>query len=236
MGEGEDLDLGGQEAVEGGQVKEALVAGDRHVPKSGPRALGDQLPRHQVAVVLHLGQEYHVALLQVRAAPAGRHQVDRFRGAAGEDDLLRGLGVDELPHAVAGALVAVGGAHREGVEPPVHVGVVLRIEVVEGVDHGHRLLRRRGVVQVDERVAVHLLVQYGELVADAVPGLGHRAQSMWLSVVAGALSPRRAFRAACHDRVAHLIRAGKAWTPANAPRSLMSSGSLPVVTISWNSP
>lgn len=37
--------------------------------------------------------------------------------------------------------------------------------------------------------------------------------------------------AACQPNVAHLIRAGKACTPANAAKSLMSSGASPEVTM-----
>src|SRR5690349_15907551 len=44
-----------------------------------------------------------------------------------------------------------------------------------------------------------------------------------------------ASRAACQDSVAHLMRAGNAWTPANAASSLNSSGVCPVLTISWKS-
>ncbi len=51
---GEQLHLPGQEAVQVREIQQPLITGDRH--KSQPRsgALGQQLPRHEVTVVLHL--------------------------------------------------------------------------------------------------------------------------------------------------------------------------------------
>ena len=50
----------------------------------------------------------------------------------------------------------------------VHVGVLLGIGLVEAVEHGLRLLRRGGVVEIDQRLAVDLHRQRGEVRADAV--------------------------------------------------------------------
>jgi len=48
----------------------------------------------------------------------------------------------------------------------VDVGAILPVEAQERVDHLLRLLRRRGIVEVDERLAVESLRQRGKIRAD----------------------------------------------------------------------
>ncbi len=68
----------------------------------------------------------------------------------------------------AGVLVVLGGALAEQVDAAMNVGVVGRVVVLQGVQHGARLLGGGGVVEIDERLAAHLLAQDGEVVADAL--------------------------------------------------------------------
>ena len=60
---------------------------DRHDAQRRAGLLAQQLPRHDVRVVLHLRDEDLVAGLQIRAAAALRDEVDALGGAAREDDL-----------------------------------------------------------------------------------------------------------------------------------------------------
>ena len=64
--------------------QEALVV-DRHVGQLGARALREQLPRHEVGVVLHLRDDDQVARAHVGAAPRVGDEVDRLGRVAGED-------------------------------------------------------------------------------------------------------------------------------------------------------
>src|SRR2546427_6173447 len=41
----------------------------------------------------------------------------------------------------------------------MNIGVVRLVVPGDGIDHSTRLLRGRGIVQIDQRLAVHLLVQ-----------------------------------------------------------------------------
>ena len=109
-----------------------------------------------------------VAEVEDGAGVALRDQVDRLGGAAHEDDLLAVGGVEEVLHRVARRLEGLGGALAEGVHAAVDVGVVGGVETRDGVDHRARLLRRGGVVEVDERLAVHLLGEDREVGAQAV--------------------------------------------------------------------
>ena len=75
------------------------------------------------------------------------------------------LGVDEAPGLQARRLVRRRRLFGERVQAAVDVRVVVLVVVHERVDHLARLLRRRGVVEIHERLAVHLPVEDGEVFA-----------------------------------------------------------------------
>ena len=104
---------------------EAPVVVDRDVAQvEAAELLGQDHPRHDVGVVLHLGQEHGVAGAQVGPAPRLGHQVERLGRVLGEDDLVRRVGrADEAPGHHAGPLVERGGLLGGGVDAAVHVGV-----------------------------------------------------------------------------------------------------------------
>ena len=99
-------------------------------------------------------------------------QIDRLGGVAREDDLLVPLGVEEGADLLARALVGLGRRVGEIMQAAVDVGVFGRVGVLQAVEHGLRLLRRGGVVEIDERLAVDLHRQRGKVRADAVHVVG----------------------------------------------------------------
>ena len=115
-------------------------------------ALGEQLPGHQVRVVLHLGDEDLVAGLDRRGERVG-HQVDRLGGALGEHDLAR-VRAEERGDLRPRALVDLGALLAEQVGAAVRGAVVQLVEGALGVEDRRRLLRGRAGVQVDQRVVV----------------------------------------------------------------------------------
>ena len=168
----------------------ALVV-ELQVAQAGSGAGGGELPRHQVGVVL-LGREHDlVALAEEGVAPGARHQVDRLGGAARPDHLGGIGGAQEAGHLPARALVGVGRPARQLVDAPVHVGVVVPVIVRDRVYDRVGFLGGGGVVQVDQRLAVDVLLQ-GREVAPRRGGEGVRARTP----VAGAGSGRR--RRAAH--------------------------------------
>ena len=233
VGEGEELHLRREQLVERSQVESAFRIGtkDRDVFEGRAAGAGGLLPRNKVGMVLDLGRQNDIPGLEVRLTPSVGYDVDALGRAAGENDLGGVGGVDELRDAGAGAFVGVGGAHRKRMEAAMHVAVVALVVVDERFDHRSRLLRGGAVVEVDERLAVDLLMQNREIGADFLD-VEHGHQSLCVSVVVGSGSDFSASMVACQPSVAHLMRAGNAWTPANAARSLISSGARPVVTIS----
>jgi hypothetical protein len=108
-----------------------------------------------------------VARLEPRPDVTLRDQVDRLGRAADVDDLLGRTCVDEAADRLACSLVRVGGALAQRVHAAVDVGVVVLVVVVDGLDHCARTLARRGVVEIDERLAVDLLIQDREVAPDA---------------------------------------------------------------------
>ena len=124
--------------------------------------LGKQLPRHNVGVMLHDGEDDLVALPHHLLAEGGGHQVDGFCGAPGKDNLLHLGGIDEAAHRLAGGLVQVGGLLREIVHAAVHVGIDIEILVAHGVEHTQRFLRGGGIVEIHQRTVIDLPRENGE--------------------------------------------------------------------------
>jgi len=167
---------GGQQRVEHVQVEHALVV-QGHVGQFGPGRLGEDLPRHDVAVVLQVGEDDEIPGSDVRATPGVRDEVDRLGGVLGEHRLLDSRtqpGRDRR----ASALEGVRGLHRQRVHPAMHVGVVVGVMLGDRVDHRLRLLRRGPRVEVHELLAVHLALQQGELRLDC-----GRVESLWVEGV-----------------------------------------------------
>ena len=77
-------------------------------------------------------------------------------------------GVEEPSHALPRRVVRVGGLRAERVHAAMNVGVLLAVVPREPIDHRLRLLRRRRVVQVDERLAVDATAQNRKVRADGV--------------------------------------------------------------------
>ena len=118
-----------------------------------------QLPRNDVGVVFHLGDEHFITLLHECLTEAGGHEIDALRGAAGKDNFARRAGIEEAAHRLAGRLVEVGGLLGQEVYAPVDVGVHIIIFLRHGLHHLTRFLRSGGVVEIDEGVFVVYLTR-----------------------------------------------------------------------------
>ena len=81
-------------------------------------------------------------------------------------------GVEEGRHLLARALVAFGRLVGEIMQPAMHVGVLRGVSLIEPVEHGLRLLRGSGVVEIDQRLAVNLRRQDRKIRPDAVHVVG----------------------------------------------------------------
>ena len=86
----------------------ALV-GDGYHTQADALALLEQLPRHDVAMVLHGGHDDLVALVQEGLAKRRCQQIESLGGATREDNLTGRGGIDKRTHALARGLVQFGG-------------------------------------------------------------------------------------------------------------------------------
>ena len=131
--------------------------------------LGQDHPRHDVGVVLHLGQEHGVARLQVGPAPRVGHQVQRLGRVLGEDDLAGRFGrADEAAGHHPGPLVERGRLLGRGVDATVHVGVGRLVVAGHRADDRLRLQRGGGRVEVDDRSPVDRAGQQREVLAQGL--------------------------------------------------------------------
>ena len=88
MGEGEQFHLRREQLRKLIERERAILA-HRHEAQSRADSFRQELPRHEVAVMLHLGEQNHVACAEKFLAPRLRHEVDALGRPAGEDDFVR---------------------------------------------------------------------------------------------------------------------------------------------------
>ena len=160
----QQLRLGVNQAL--GLVKiQASVGQNRNVAQRRPRVLGQHLPRNQVAVVLQLAHHDLVARAKQAAEPV-RHQIDRTRRARRINDFVLKLGVHQPLQLAARRLKGICRTLAQRMHPAVHVAVDLPVVVHDRIDHRLRLLCRRRIIQIHQRLAVHLLVEDGKFLAE----------------------------------------------------------------------
>src|SRR5215204_2253554 len=151
-------------AQQGVELFEYQLAAVVHRDDAQTRALllAEHLPRHEVRVVLHLGDDYLVARFDELAPVAVHDEVDALCDAADEDALARLARVDKAPDLLARALVGRGRALAQVVDAAVYVRMLLAQVLGPALDDDARHLRRSGVVEVDQWLPVHRLPEHGE--------------------------------------------------------------------------
>src|SRR6185437_10838221 len=130
--------------------------------------LADHLPGNDIRVVLHRGDEYLVAWFQILASVGLSDEVDRLCRAANENDFATVLRPKKFLGGPAGVFVLIRRSLRKGVHPTMNIGVVALVVVRDRVYHLARLLRGRGIIQVHQRMTMHLLMKDREVRANAL--------------------------------------------------------------------
>ena len=126
---------------------------DLEVAQRRAALAAEDLPGHQIGVMLHLGDQHGIARAHVRAPPRVGDEVDRLGRVLGEDRALR-VGAHERGDGLARAVVGGVRLLGEGIHAAVHVRVVLAQVRRERLDHDRGLLRGRGTVEVHQLVTV----------------------------------------------------------------------------------
>ena len=153
VGEREDLGPLGQQAVQRGQVE--LATGGEVDPaqrRAGPP--GQLLPRDEVGMVLHRGDEDLVAVVHREPADRGigegvRDEVERLGGILREDHLVRRHS-DEGAQAGTSTLIGRSGLLAEQMRAAVRGRIARRVVGPLGVEDGIRLLRGGTRVEVHQ--------------------------------------------------------------------------------------
>ena len=162
---GEQLGALGHEFFELFQNNVATIVDRRHHQL---RALffAKHLPRNDVRVVLHGGDEDFVAFAHMLAAIGRGDQIDGLGRTAHEDDFAGITGTHKVRHVAPRVLIGHGCLSRKVVHAAVHVGVGLAVAASLGLDHHLRLLRRGRTVQVDQQLAIRRQRQRREVPAN----------------------------------------------------------------------
>ena len=146
LSHGQDLGLGthlGKNLLGG----ELAGLGGVEVDELGAGLAADLLPRNQIGVVLHDGDDDLVTRFEHCGRKALGDQVERFARVAGEDDLVGVGGADEVGDLLAHLRDSLGGLDGQRVQAAQGVGVHALVEVALGVEHAGRALRGGGAIE-----------------------------------------------------------------------------------------
>ena len=151
MAERHQLVRGRQHTCHRIKIDAVILSQRQHVDRDA-QPLGDHLPRHDVGVMLQHRQQDAIARLQVRRRPALRNKVDPLGCAAREDDLVSRPRADEPRRRLARPFIGDRHVGRALIDAAMHRGIAGVIGPRDRVDHGLRLLRGRGGIEIGPAV------------------------------------------------------------------------------------
>ena len=215
MGDGDDLRALRQRALEGLQRERAVIVA---LDPLDHRALAFamEMPGHDIGMMLHDRQD-DLVVLAYMVEPEGRgDEIDRLRRGTREHDLVCRRRIEETPHAFARAFESFRRGIGEIMQPAMHVGIFVFVGVAHTIEHLTRLLRRGCIVEIDERLAVRLLVQDREILAKPRDVEGN------VQVHRGCAPPRRASHAPRSASSASRRRSFSTFSTASAPNASTS--------------
>ena len=143
--------------------REVAVLREIDILESCAARLCNELPRHDVAVMLRDRNDNLVALTNVGASVAVCDKVECLRRILREDDLLGTRCTDELLRPYTRRFIDVRRLHRQLIRAPVWVCIAVGAVVGDRLDDRLRLLRRCTIVKVDNGTPVHLRLQDWEI-------------------------------------------------------------------------
>ena len=206
------------------------VVGDRRPLQDHTVTLAVEVPGYDVGVMLHDRQDDLVTLSNAGEKRI-RDKVDGCRGVLREDDLIGTAGVEEAACHLTRVFELLRRGVRQVVQAAMNVGVFEAIDMVHRLDHGARLLRRGGVVEIDERLAVDLAIKDREVGANALDIIrraGDAARHGWTRRLALVSFLARTYRHQLPFAGADLCsqpRASSAKASRRSSRSTLSSAS-----------
>ncbi len=125
-----------------------------HPFQDSAMALPQEMPRNDVGMMLHDGEDNLVARLNPGGERRG-DKVDAFRRPLGVYDIFCRRRVEECSDFLTRGLIGLGGLVRQGVNATMHIGICRARLVCDLVDHRIRFLRTGSIVQIHQRLAIH---------------------------------------------------------------------------------
>lgn len=138
-----------EQLIQIGEI-ELTVGGQADPADLDSTLLCEHLPWHDVGVVLHLGEDDHIADAEVGPTPGHGNEVHRLGGVLGEDDLVDRWRVDQARNRVSGTLIRLGCLARKPVRAAVDRRVGLLHERRHHFDDSAGLLGCVARVEVDQ--------------------------------------------------------------------------------------
>src|SRR5205814_7421563 len=92
-----------------------------------------------------------------------RDKIYAFGSSTGENYFVGSGGAQVVRYPLSRFFVGCRRARAQFMETTMHIGVFVLVVISKRIQHISRFLRRRGVVKVDQRMAVRLFAEDGEI-------------------------------------------------------------------------
>ena len=132
-----------------------------------------KMPWNDVGMMLHNGENNLVTGLNFRHQIALCHQIHGCRAARGEDNLVHALGVQKRSRLFAGSLIGIRRFVRQVMKTPMHIGIARLVTLIHRFQNLARLLGRSAIVQINQRLSMHLGGQKGKIGAKIIDVKSH---------------------------------------------------------------
>ena len=106
----------------------------------------DHLPRHDIGVVLHFGENDVVTRFQRGAAPTVGYQINGFGCSTSEDDIALAGSPDKCCNLAANGIVGFGSALPQFVNGTMNICAIVAMKLLNGIQDLLRYLSRRGII------------------------------------------------------------------------------------------
>ena len=118
--------------------------------------LAQKMPRHDIRMMLHHREDNLVTRFHARRSPGIRHHIDALGRARIEDNLVLRSRADKARNDPANSFIPLSRNIAKVMQPTVNIGVFFSIAARDCINHNLRLLRRSTIVQIHQRLAIHL--------------------------------------------------------------------------------
>src|SRR3990167_2601446 len=126
------------------------------------------LPGDDIGMMLHGGDDDFIPGLQGTPPERLGNQIDRLGSTTDKYDFLVGAGVEKVPDLLPSRFVCGRGLRAERMHTAMDIRIVVAVIVIDGFDNLDGLLRRGGVIQIDQRLAMDPAGQDREIRADGL--------------------------------------------------------------------